>query len=702
MAFANTTKTRRRSVVEQNTYVPKKLPSYPGLEDTFKEFCTGKITGVSSGGYVDMDGKTFAKLWKDCGLVNKKFTNTSIDIIFSKVKIKGERKIEYPQFLEAVDHASKEIGMPFEQLSAKIAAVKGPKFAGTKGSTFVATSIDRPKVTEDLTLGEVVDVDGLEEVFQAFNMFGGGDPNAMPNDRYIKLCKECGVITKSYDTTAADLVFTKVKPKGERKINFKMFQDAVNVIAAQNGKGYAEMANKIVTAGGPQNSGTKADAVKFHDDKNLWSGAYGAAAFGRQAPVRKEESVPWREAVPMPGEVKGLSDIFTAFCSFGGGDPNSMDSAVYAKFCVDTGLYDYSNVKDADIVFFRAKERGSRRLQYDDWKLCLLGIGEDKGMTYDEVASIVVNSGGPKLRATQGTGFISNTEGKVRLADQERPELPPVKHVHGLEEVFQAFAIFGGGDPNAMPNDRYIKLCKECGIVDKDFDTTAADLVFTKVCPRGQRKITFEMFQDAINLIAFTKEELYVNVAKQVTDSGGPQNSGTKADAVKFHDDKNLWSGAYGAAAFGRQAPVRKEEGLAWREAVQLPADTPGLQDIFTAFCSFGGNDPSSMDSAVYAKFCVDTSLYDYANVKDADLVFFKAKEKGARRLKYDDWRLCLLGIAEDKGLAYDEIVEVVLRSGGPSNRGTKAEKVKFHDDKSLYTGARAQVFAELDAEKGS
>lgn len=40
-----------------------------------------------------MEGKTFAKVAKDCHLLDKKFTSTDVDLIFAKVKAKGSRKI---------------------------------------------------------------------------------------------------------------------------------------------------------------------------------------------------------------------------------------------------------------------------------------------------------------------------------------------------------------------------------------------------------------------------------------------------------------------------------------------------------------------------------------------------------------------------------------------------------------------------------
>ena len=42
-----------------------------------------------------MDGKSFAKSAKDSGLLCKKLTATSVDLIFAKIKAPSERRINY-------------------------------------------------------------------------------------------------------------------------------------------------------------------------------------------------------------------------------------------------------------------------------------------------------------------------------------------------------------------------------------------------------------------------------------------------------------------------------------------------------------------------------------------------------------------------------------------------------------------------------
>jgi hypothetical protein len=50
-----------------------------------------------------MEGKQFAKLVKDTGLLDKKLTTTDVDLIFAKIKDKAARKITYPEFEMGLD-----------------------------------------------------------------------------------------------------------------------------------------------------------------------------------------------------------------------------------------------------------------------------------------------------------------------------------------------------------------------------------------------------------------------------------------------------------------------------------------------------------------------------------------------------------------------------------------------------------------------
>ena len=96
----------------------------------------------------------------------------------------------------------------------------------------------------------------------------------MDGKSFAKLTKDCGLIDKKLTTTDVDLVFAKIKDKAARKITFDQFKAGVAQMAAKKGISEADLSNLIVSSGGPKFQGTKADYVKFHDDKSTYTGVY--------------------------------------------------------------------------------------------------------------------------------------------------------------------------------------------------------------------------------------------------------------------------------------------------------------------------------------------------------------------------------------------------------------------------------------------
>lgn len=436
--------------------------------------------------------------------------------------------------------------------------------------------------------------------------------------------------------------------------------------------------------------------MKFHDDKNLWTGAYGAV-IGRRASV-KEQGVPWRESVSVPPDVKGLKEMFTAFCSFGGNDPKTMDSQVYSKFCVDTKLYTYSNVKDADLVFFKAKKRGERRLTYDDFRLCLLGIAEDKGISYNELVTQVLKTDGPNLRATKAeavrfhddkslyTGAYGAIHGRRTSVRDNKPwrEGRVATKVAGMENIFSSFNVFGGGNADQMPGDKFVKALKDSGLLGSKFTSQDADIVFSKAKKSPNvRTLAYEDFLLALECISEETGVPYMDICNALLRGGGPQNSGTEAEAVRFHDDKSLYTGAYGAN-IGRSAPVR--EVRSWRDG-RTAKPVPGLESVFKSFNSFAGGNAAAMTGEKWVKILRDSGLLEKygKGTTEADLVFSKVKMPNARVLNYEDFLLAVECIAETCFNApYYDVAEMLLHCEGPKASGTRAEACRFYDEKDV------------------
>ena len=55
---------------------------------------------------------------------------------------------------------------------------------------------------------------------------------------------------------------------------------------------------------------------------------------------------------------------------------------------------------------------------------------------------------------------------------------------------------------------------------------------------KGQRRITFDQFVNALGIIAEKKGQALNQVVEPILQAGGPSATGTKAGYVKFHDDK--------------------------------------------------------------------------------------------------------------------------------------------------------------------
>lgn len=112
---------------------------------------------------------------------------------------------------------------------------------------------------------------------------------------------------------------------------------------------------------------------------------------------------------------------------------------------------------------------------------------------------------------------------------------------NSLEKIFHAFS----GGKSEMSNKEWLKLNKDCGLIDKKYTSTDVDINFTKFKAKTSKTISFQQFLDGLNLAAEKKGITFEKINEIVCSSSGPIFKGTKADFVKFHDDKSLYTGVY-------------------------------------------------------------------------------------------------------------------------------------------------------------
>ena len=110
-----------------------------------------------------------------------------------------------------------------------------------------------------------------------------------------------------------------------------------------------------------------------------------------------------------------------------------------------------------------------------------------------------------------------------------------------MQDIFKSFAA----GKNEMESKQFQKLVKECKLIDKKFTQNDVDIVFSKVKVKGLKTITFGDFENALSEIAKKKGTTKAKIEEQIKSHGAATYSGTKADYVKFHDDKSQYTGVY-------------------------------------------------------------------------------------------------------------------------------------------------------------
>ena len=118
------------------------------------------------------------------------------------------------------------------------------------------------------------------------------------------------------------------------------------------------------------------------------------------------------------------------------------------------------------------------------------------------------------------------------------------------------FTKFTGGKPE-MDGKTFFKVFKDCGLLDKKLTQTVIDLAFAKCAEKGVKKMKFDQFKKGLAECAGKKGMPEQDLTAKITSTGGPEYKGTKADAVKLHDDKSSYTGVY---AHGGPSTVDKDK----------------------------------------------------------------------------------------------------------------------------------------------
>lgn len=111
-------------------------------------------------------------------------------------------------------------------------------------------------------------------------------------------------------------------------------------------------------------------------------------------------------------------------------------------------------------------------------------------------------------------------------------------------------------------------------------------------------------------------------------------------------------------------------------------------KDLQSSFMGFTGG-VTLMDGRSFVKMVKSVGLYDQGklNTTDLDIIFAKVKDGKEKKIKFKEFLRAIEEISCKLGL---EVIEVKRRFTSvhePIYKGTVPDAVRFHDDKSTYTG---------------
>lgn len=128
------------------------------------------------------------------------------------------------------------------------------------------------------------------------------------------------------------------------------------------------------------------------------------------------------------------------------------------------------------------------------------------------------------------------------------------------EEVARVFYMFCEREQTKLDKGKFVKICQDCGLLDRTFTRADADNIVIKVLRRdtgtsGKGRMDLWGFEAALRLVAEKKGEGIDAIYQAIAESSGPSMNFTKASSNRFHDDRSTYTGTHreGGPDMGRK-----------------------------------------------------------------------------------------------------------------------------------------------------
>lgn len=399
--------------------------------------------------------------------------------------------------------------------------------------------------------------DELKTVYQAYATFGKKDglENFASKD-FVKFVKDAGFYTDKGNKfnikppNRVDFVFTYAATngpngkRGNKTLTFEQFLYALRGIGKELDEEEEAVRIKTSIAKPSTNAATRTVSTRFHDDESNYTGAHAdkrGVDRGDKSAIRRNRSLKALEG-----------DEYKAAVAL-----QERVEATFVKYDADaSGFLEAAEVVDA-----------LRDLKPEATPEALVWVKDLLMATAD------VNGDG-KLSQDEFVNAFNRLVELLQLMGDGNADIPQEKEV--VRTKYRRFAEFAPGGAAAdaeLDSARFKLFCEQ--LFPATFPRTQAgateiDLIFTEAlrvrrakAPQS-KKIGFDEFFDvALVMIAKKAGKTLPNVLKVVMATDGPQASTgvTKADGVRFHDDKSSYTGAQGdKAGVDKERRVAKAE----------------------------------------------------------------------------------------------------------------------------------------------
>jgi len=571
------------------------------LKEVFVKFCNFGKRGATQ---TEMDGRTFVKLLKESKVMDNGLTTTDADMVFAKcsTKRKLDLKAFTGALKELAEKAEVEFDSMLDQIKAcagpgtgsatktgKVA--RGLDTAHTATSANVKTIVDKEKQGLDGLLDRSeADVRGVKKgydnsklnrlgsvenpipearggtdseeetpraseaskasnagsmkaVFIKFCNFGkrGAQVKEMDGRSFVKLLKECKVLSTGLTTTDADMVFAKCSTK--RKLTLKSFQSALKQLSEKPAatKSYEEMVEMILTCGGPgTGKATKTGKVARGLDT-----AHTATSANVKTLVDKEkqglQGLLDRSDADVRGVKKGNEN-----CQLDA-EQEQPSHSIEISECDEPGHLSAMPAGDADkpkdSLDIPGKKKGKKRKKS-------AGKGKKGKSAAKQRKKSKMKKSRSKSKARKVSDFIRSASKKKPLKRKKsanRGRAGSTKSGKPLEKVYKAFCCFGKRNaPRSkadmvMDGRTLMKLLKESEIISGSNEEQKAlqadaDMIFAKQSRTSpKKKLTYKTFIAALRELA-AREKFgmsYADMKRAILANGGPgTGSATKAGKV--------------------------------------------------------------------------------------------------------------------------------------------------------------------------